>query len=86
MNLRLDSDEAVMVTDFDGNALTLRSPRAFAPGSPIRFRTESETPPRVFEGRTIRSTRVDDALFEVRLRLVNLRREDRQFLVSRIEG
>jgi len=84
VKLRLDSGEDAEARNFDGVVLTVVSPRAFAPGAPIRFSTAAGGDPRSFEGRTIGSKRVDDAHFEVRLRLVNLRRADRELLVGRL--
>jgi hypothetical protein len=75
----LDSGEDAEARNFDGVVLTVVSPRAFAPGAPIRFSTAAGGDPRSFEGRTIGSKRVD-----VRLRLVNLRRADRELLVGRL--
>ena len=83
MEARLESGEDVVLGSFDGAVLVLRSPRAFAPGSPIRFRTVSAEDSRAFEGRTIGSKRIDEA-FEVRLRLINLRRADRELLLARL--
>jgi hypothetical protein len=84
MEVLLESGEEAAAVSFDGNTLVLRSPKAFAPGSPIRFRTAAADEPRSFEGRTIGSKRVDETLFEVRLRPINLRRADRAFLVERL--
>ncbi len=84
MKLRLDSGEDAEACSFDGVVLTVLSPRAFAPGAPIRFSATAGGDARSFEGRTIGSKRVDDAHFEVRLRLVNLRRVDRELLAGRI--
>jgi hypothetical protein len=84
MELRLESGETVAATTFDGRTLTLQSPKAFAPGSPIRFQSVEADGPRSFEGRTLGSRRVDDTTFEVRLRLINLRRADREHLVAKI--
>lgn len=86
MEVRLESGEDATLVAFDGTGLTLRGPRAFAPGSPIRFRTAELEPERTFEGRTLGSKRIDDATFEVRLRLINLRRPDREFLSGRFGG
>lgn len=86
MNVRLTSGEPAIAKRLEDNLLTLHSPKAFAPGSPISFEAASEEPKRAFEGRTIGSKRIDEATFEVRLRLVNLRREDRLFLEQRIAG
>ena len=86
MKLRLESGEDAAALGFDGTLLTLRSPRAFAPGSPIRFTTTTEAGERSFEGRTIGSTRAGDERFEVRMRFVNLRREDRALLTERLRN
>ena len=80
MKIRLDGGEEGRATSFDGSTLTLRSPRAFAPGAPIHFCTVDLGEKRSFEGRTLGSKRVDDGRFEVRLRFVNLRRDDRELL------
>jgi hypothetical protein len=84
MKLRLDTGEEGCVTAFDGNLLTLLSPRAFAPGSPIRFLVPLHDDLRSFEGRAIGSKRVDPEHFEVRLRFVNLRRSDREALLRKL--
>jgi hypothetical protein len=76
----LDSGEVVEARSFDAGILTLLSPRAFAPGSPIRFSFVEEGLERPFEGRTLGSKRVDDLRFEVKMRFVNLRRADRALL------
>jgi hypothetical protein len=81
VKIRLDSGEEAEATAFDGNLLTLRSPRAFAPGAPIRFKTADESA-RPFEGRSIGSKRIDDQRFKVRMRFVNLRRSDRELLIQ----
>jgi hypothetical protein len=77
MKIRLESGEDAEARAFDGNLLTLLSPQAFAPGSPLRFTLTKEEGERAFEGRAIGSKRVDDTHFEVQMRFVNLRREDR---------
>ena len=84
MKLRFDSGEEGEATSLDGNTLTMLSPRAFAPGSPIRFSVAPNDDSRSFEGRTIGSKRVDAERFEVRLRFVNLRRADREFLLQEL--
>jgi hypothetical protein len=85
MEIRLQSGEDAEARAFDGTLLTLLSPRAFAPGSPVRFTTTIEGEVRNFEGRTIGSKRVDDGRFEVRMRFVNLRRGDRELLIHRLQ-
>ncbi|MBT8467224.1 MAG: hypothetical protein HKN10_17920 [Myxococcales bacterium] len=84
MKLRLESGHDAVGLAFDGNLLKLTSPVAFAPGSPIRFNAIVEAKERSFEGRVLGSKRVDDQAFEVRLRLVNLRREDRELLLTNL--
>ena len=84
MKLRLESGEDAEAIDFDRNLMKLLSPRAFAPGSPIRFRASSDAGDRIFEGRVLGAKRVDETHFEVRMRFVNLRREDRELLASRL--
>ena len=84
VKVRLDSGEEAEARTFDGAFLTLLSPRAFAPGAPIRFNATTEGDPRTFEGRAIRSKRVDDSRFEVRMRFVNLRRDDRELLTQHL--
>lgn len=64
--------------------LTFRSRRAFAPGSPIRFAISFDGEERLYEGRAIGSKRVESDSFEVRMRFVNLRRDDRVFLQTRL--
>jgi hypothetical protein len=85
VKIRLDSGEEAEARAFDGALLTLWSPRAFAPGAPILFTATTEGDARPFEGRAIGSKRVDDAGFEVRLRFVNLRREDRELLAHQFD-
>jgi len=85
VKIRLDSGEEAEARAFDRALLTLWSPRAFAPGAPIRFTATTEGEARNFEGRTIGSKRVDDGRFEVRMRFVNLRREDRELLVHQLD-
>ncbi|UCF47228.1 MAG: hypothetical protein JSU89_08600 [Myxococcales bacterium] len=84
MKLWLESGEEGEAKAIEGNTLTLLSPRAFAPGSPIRFSVVLDDRKRSFEGRTIGSMRVAEGSFEVRLRFVNLRRSERELLVSRL--
>ena len=84
MKIRFESGEEGAARAIDGNVLILHSPRAFAPGSPIRFTVELGDGARAFEGRTIGSRRVDDRGFDVRMRFVNLRRTDREALAARL--
>lgn len=80
MKVVLDSGEEAEALHIEGNVLTLISPRAYAPGSPIRFSASIEGEDKTFEGRTVGSKRRDEDLFQVRLRFVGLRRSDRELL------
>jgi hypothetical protein len=84
VKLRFETGEEGEATAIDGNVLTLWSPRAFAPGAPIRFSAVGGEAMRSFEGRTIGSKRVGNARFEVRMRFVNLRRADRDLLLRQL--
>ena len=86
MKLRLESGEDAEARAFDGSQFTLWSPRAFAPGSPVRFLAWFEEGERPLEGRALGSKRVDGHQFEVRVRFVNLRRDDRQRLLEQLES
>ncbi len=85
VKVRLDSGEEAEARAFDGALLTLWSPRAFAPGAPILFTAITEGDTRNFEGRALGSKRVAEVQFEVRMRFVNLRREDRELLARQLD-
>jgi len=84
MKVRFDTGDEGEATSIEGNVLTLSSPRAFAPGAPIRFCAAGGREARMFEGRTIGSKRVDGERFKVRMRFVNLRRTDRDALLREL--
>lgn len=71
--------------EFKNGVLSVRAPFALAPGSPVRLRLMSE-PPLELEGRTVTARRDDDSWFAVDVRLVNLRREARQFLEASLSN
>jgi hypothetical protein len=81
MKVVLQSGEDARLDSLEGNVLTMLSPRAFAPGSPMRFTASLEEGERGYEGRAIGSKRATDNRFEVRMRFVNLKREDREALL-----
>ena len=80
VEIELEGGEKAEARTFEGDVLTFVSPRAFARGAPIRFAATIGAHRRAFEGRSIGSRRAEDDHFEVRMRFVNLRREDRQAL------
>ena len=53
------------------------SDRPHAPGAPIRTTVVLPDGPLSIDARSIGSKRRDDGTFDVRMRLINLRREDR---------
>lgn len=86
MRVRLDSGEEATALRYAEGIMALRSPRAFAPGSPIGLSFVVDGATRALEGRTVGSKRLDDTAFEVRFRLVNLRKADRETLVAELGG
>ncbi len=79
MSGSLATGESVELLEVTGERVLLRSPRAFAPGAPIRFERLGEEVS--LEGRSLGSRRDGDG-FLVRCRLVSLRREQREGLVA----
>jgi len=63
-----------------GENLEVVSPKAFAPGAPVRFEVEEME----LKGRCVKCKRGDDGRFELRLRMVNLRRAHRERLAALI--
>lgn len=63
---------------YNKQVLTLICPAPYAPGQPMRFSVDGVA----LEGKSLGSKRQPDGRFEVRLRLVNLRKEHREMLES----
>ncbi len=69
--------------ELSGETMKLLLDRAYAPGAPMSFQLEvspelaGESRDIALEARTVGSKRLPDGRFEVRVRLVNLRRDDR---------
>lgn len=66
----------------EGEVLSLVLPRAFAPGAPVSFEATIGADALALTGKAIGSKRRDDGRFDVRLRMTNLRREDRLRLAT----
>lgn len=66
----------------EGEVLALVLPRAFAPGAPIAFSAELEGDAASLHGKTIGSKKREDGRFDVRVRMTNLRRVDRERVVA----
>ena len=84
MDVELETGERAWAASFDGLVLVLEAPRAFPPGSPVRFRAPFEGGTKTLEGRSQGTKRRDDDTFVVRLRLVNLTRASREGLRAAI--
>jgi hypothetical protein len=69
-------------TRLEGEVLHVILARAFAPGAPVAFDATIAGEPVALTGKAIGSKRRDDGRFDVRLRMTNLRREDRLRLSS----
>ena len=68
---------------FDGEVLHVIVGRAFAPGAPVELAVHA-TPTLMVRGKALGSKRQEDGRFAVRLRLVTLKRDDREQLLSRL--
>jgi len=84
VEIELDRGDKAETRSFEGNILTFLSPRAFAPGAPIQFSAVVGDHRRAFEGRSLSSRRTGVDRFEVRMRFVNLSRNDREALLAAI--
>ena len=84
--LRLEDGASGEAIRLDGEVLEVVLPRALAPGAPARMELDAGGEPIPIEGKTIGSKRRDDGRFDVRLRLVNLRRDHRAQLRSALPG
>jgi hypothetical protein len=64
----------------EGMLLTLASPKAYPPGQPLKLSLRLPGGPLALEGRSLGSKKREDSSYELRLRLLNLRRETREAL------
>lgn len=80
VHVRLEDGRAAEAVAFEDGQVVLLSPRAFAPGAPVAFEAALPEGPQALAGKTVRCRRRDDGRFEVRLRPVNLRRDQREAL------
>ncbi|MBX3274149.1 MAG: hypothetical protein KF729_28035 [Sandaracinaceae bacterium] len=72
---------------FDGEeVLACALDRAFAPGAPIELALSAGEAALALRGKAIGSKRRLDGRFDVRVRLVSLRREDREALSRALRG
>jgi len=78
----LPGGERGEVMGLEGERMLVVSPRAFAPGAPLRLVLHLPDGELAVEGRTVGSRRRPDQAFDVRLRLVNVKRADRERLAA----
>lgn len=75
MKVTLREGEGVLL-GYAKNVVELVAPGPYAPGAPAHF----EIGDLALEGRSLGSKRLSDGRFQVRFRLITLRREDRERL------
>lgn len=83
--VRVDEGGEGELVRLSGEVLYTVLDRAFAPGRPLRLRVTLLGVEEVLpvQGKVIGSKKRDDGRFDVRLRLINLRREHREQLEAR---
>jgi hypothetical protein len=67
---------------FQEGVLALVLPKAYAPGQPLELKLEAPSGAVELQGKSLCSKRRSDGQFDIRVRLINLRRTDRELLVS----
>lgn len=67
---------------FQGETLHAVLPRAFAPGAPVQLALAFPSGSTTVRGKTQHSKRRQDGRFDVHMRVLDLRRDDRQRLES----
>ena len=65
------------ILELAGLQMRLRSPKAFPPGQPLALQLSPDVQ---LEARAIGSKRLDESSFELRVRLINLRKDAREAL------
>jgi len=68
------------VTALEGDRLVLVGQGAYAPGAPLTLEVSCGEDIRLIEGKSLGSKRLDDETFHLRVRIHNIRREDRAWL------
>lgn len=82
IELRFTTGEEGRAVALDGDMLEVRTAASHPVGEPLAFALALADGPLALEGKSRGSRRLDDGAFEVRVRLVTLRRADRERLVS----
>ena len=71
---------------FDGEWLSCVLSRAFAPGSPVKLSLRLPKGKLALGGKAAGSRRMKDGRFALRLRLISLRRDQREALLRALPG
>ncbi len=82
---RLGDGSDAEVSALDGERVALVSARAFAPGAPIAIEVATPDGTLALAGKCLGSKRRADGRFDVRARLVSLRREERDRLAALLD-
>lgn len=82
----VDGGATGSLVGLDGAHLRLVLDRPFAPGQPVSFRADAPDGPLALSGKCIGCKRQEGETFEVRLRPVDIRREQRAALVALLES
>lgn len=71
---------------FEGEVLSLVLPRAFAPGAPVSLEATVDGRTMALNGKALGSKRREDGRFDVRMRMINLRRSERERLSASLRA
>ncbi|MBK8173048.1 MAG: hypothetical protein IPK60_22320 [Sandaracinaceae bacterium] len=80
--VEFERGESGEVSSWDGSTMTVLASGPYAPGAPTRMKIHLETTAVDVEARAKDSKRVADGRFQVRLRVINLRREQLELLAT----
>lgn len=82
VTFKLSTGEQGQVNGFDGTVLSLVSSRPFAPGQPVTLQLCAGKQVLEIQGKSIGSKRQSDGAFKARIKLINLRRNQRDWLLE----
>lgn len=79
-DVQTTNGEQARATALQGAILSIEALQAYAPGAPLRLRVQLPEGEATWQGKTVGSKRLSDGRYLVRLRLISLRRAERQWL------
>jgi hypothetical protein len=79
---KVSAGEEGEVQGFSDPVLSLSCNKAFSPGRPICFKLLSDQGELTLQGKTIGSKRQLDDRFEIRVKVINLRRAEKELLLA----